>query len=195
MFRWARGSVVAGLRRPARGNAILTAVTRQRCGWGTLRPKTIRIMDRAATKRAVLKAARTRLENTAAELKARIEELRAVTIGDDNAESASQTESTRGGDVDLMNSLSMQLEHVLQDIDRLAIVAPDAPMDSVQFGAVVHTDHRNLLVGFSLEEFDAGGRRYLGVTPKAPLVQALYGRKVGDSAVVNGVAYTVQEIC
>lgn len=173
----------------------MTAVIRRGGGLGTLPANSTRNMDRIATKRAVLKAARTRLENTAAELKARIDELKAVTIGDDNAESASQTESTRGSDVDLMNSLGMQLEHVLQDIDRLGIVAPDALMDTVQFGAVVHTDRRNLLVGFSLEEFDAGGKRYLGVTPKAPLVQSLYGRKVGESAVVNGVAYTVQDIC
>ncbi len=152
-------------------------------------------MDRTAIKKAVLKAVRTRLENTAAEMKARIQELKAVTIGDDNAESASQTESTRGSDVDLMNSLGAQLDHVLQDIDRIGIIAPDAPMDTVQFGAVVHTDQRNLLIGFSLEEFDAGGKRYLGVTPKAPLVQALYGRKAGESAQVNGIAYTVQEIC
>lgn len=152
-------------------------------------------MDRIATKRAVLKAARTRMEDTAAELKARIEELKAVTIGDDNADSASQTESRRGGDVDLMNSLGAQLEHVLQDLDRLSIISPDSPMDSVQFGAVVHTNARNLLIGFSLEEFDAGGKRYLGVTPKAPLVQALYGRKEGEHATVNGVEYEVQGIC
>lgn len=152
-------------------------------------------MDRIATKRAVLKAARTRMEDTAAELKARIEELKAVTIGDDNADSASQTESRRGGDVDLMNSLGAQLEHVLQDLDRLSIISPESPMDSVQFGAVVHTSARNLLIGFSLEEFDAGGKRYLGVTPKAPLVQALYGRKTGEYATVNGVEYEVQGIC
>lgn len=152
-------------------------------------------MDRIATKRAVLKAARTRMEDTAAELKARIEELKAVTIGDDNADSASQTESRRGGDVDLMNSLGAQLEHVLQDLDRLSIISPESPMDSVQFGAVVHTSARNLLIGFSLEEFDAGGKRYLGVTPKAPLVQALYGRKEGEHATVNGVDYEVQGIC
>lgn len=151
-------------------------------------------MDPIATKKAVLKAARTRLENTAAELRARIEELKAVTIGDDNAESASQTESTRGSDVDLMNSLGAQMEHVLQDIDRLAIVSPEARMDRVQFGAVVHTDRRNLLVGFSLEEFDAAGRRYLGVTPKAPLVQALVGRKAGETATVNGMDYAITEV-
>src|SRR5690606_19371400 len=97
-----------------------------------------------------------------------IEELRSVTLGDDNAESASQTESRRGGDLDLLNSTGTQLEHLLLDIERLESIDPEATMSSVQFGAVVHTNERNLLIGFSLEEFDALGRRYLGVTPKAP---------------------------
>ncbi len=152
-------------------------------------------MDRIATKRAVLKAARTRMNDTAAELRARIEELRSVTLGDDNAESASQTESRRGGDLDLLNSTGTQLEHLLLDIERLESIDPEATMSSVQFGAVVHTNERNLLIGFSLEEFDALGRRYLGVTPKAPLVQALYGRKEGEEVAVNGLAYVLLEIC
>ncbi|MCB9183713.1 MAG: hypothetical protein H6591_07320 [Flavobacteriales bacterium] len=152
-------------------------------------------MDRIATKRAVLKAARTRMHDTAAELRARIEELRSVTLGDDNAESASQTESRRGGDLDLLNSTGTQLEHLLLDIERLESIDPEATMNSVQFGAVVHTNERNLLIGFSLEEFDALGRRYLGVTPKAPLVQALHGRKEGEEVAVNGLAYVLLEIC
>lgn len=151
-------------------------------------------MDHTATKKAVLKAARARLENTAAELKARIEELKAVTIGDDNAESASQTESTRGSDVGLMNSLGEQYAHILQDLDRIQNVDAETRMDSIQFGAVVHTNQRNFLIGASLEEFDAGGKRYLGVTPKAPLVQALYGRKAGEVATVNGVEYAIAEV-
>lgn len=152
-------------------------------------------MDRIAIKRAVLQAARSHMNRTANELRVRIEELKSVTIGDDNAETASQTESTRGSDVDLMNSLGAQYEHLLQDLDRLGIVSPDALMDTVQFGAVVHLDQRNLLIGFSIEEFEAAGRQYLGVTPKAPLVQALYGRKAGESAEVNGIRYAVLEIC
>jgi transcription elongation GreA/GreB family factor len=152
-------------------------------------------MDRNALKGAVLRAAAARLEVTANELRARIEELKAVTIGDENAESASQTEHTRGGDLELMSSLGKQLEHVMQDAERLASVSPDELMDTVQFGAVVHTDQRDLLIGVSLEEFEALGRSYLGVTPKAPLVQALLGLRKGEVARVNGLDYAIQELC
>ena len=152
-------------------------------------------MDRSSLKRSVLKAARTRMEATASELRDRINELKAVTIGDDNAESASQTESTRGGDVELMNSLGEQLEHLENDLDQLALIDPSVKLDIVQYGAVVHTDQRNFLVATSLEEFDAGGKFYLGVSVKAPLINALIGRSVGDRVTFNGLIYTVQDIC
>lgn len=152
-------------------------------------------MERRVLKKAVLQAARARLEVLANDLRARIEDLKAVTIGDENAESASQTEHTHGGDVDLMSSLGAQLEHVLLDAERLARIAPEELLDTVQFGAVVRTDQRDLLIGVSLEEFEADGRHYLGVTAKAPLVQALLGLRAGESAHVNGWKCTVQEVC
>jgi transcription elongation GreA/GreB family factor len=152
-------------------------------------------MDHTALKKSVLKAARTRLEATASELRTRIDELKAVTIGDDNAESASQTESTRGGDVELMNSLGEQYEHILKDLEQLDLIDPAAKLDVVQYGAVVHTDQRNFLIAASLEEFDAGGKRYLGVSTKAPLIQALTGKAVGDRVTFNGTTYTIQDIC
>lgn len=152
-------------------------------------------MDHTALKKSVLKAARTRLEATANELRDRIAELRSVTIGDDNAESASQTESTRGGDVELMNSLGEQFEHIQKDLEQLEKIHPAVKLDIVQYGALVHTDQRNFLVAASLEEFDAGGNWYLGVSTKAPLIQALIGKAVGDSVSFNGTTYTIQDIC
>ena len=151
-------------------------------------------MEPTAQKRAVLKAARTHLENIAAELKERIAELRTVTVGDAEHETASQTESTRGGDVDLMNALSEQLVQVQHDLDRLQALDAAQPCETVQFGAVVHTDQRNFLIAASMDEFDAGGLRYLGVTPKAPVIQALLSMRVGESATVNGTTYRIQAI-
>lgn len=152
-------------------------------------------MDHTALKRSVLKAARSKLDTTLVELRDRIAELKSVTIGDDNAESASQTESTRGGDLELMNSLSEQLDHVKHDMEQLELMDPSVKLDVVQYGAVVHTDQRNFLIAASLEEFDAGGKYYLGVSTKAPLIQALMGSSVGENVDFNGTTYTIQDIC
>lgn len=158
-------------------------------------PSNNKTMDHSALKKSVLKAARTRLEATASELKTRIDELKAVTIGDDNAESASQTESTRGGDVELMISLGDQYKHIQLDLEQLGAIDPAVKLDVVQYGAVVHTDQRNFLIAASLEEFDAGGKWYLGVSTKAPLIQALTGKAVGQAVEFNGTKYAILDIC
>ncbi len=152
-------------------------------------------MDHTSLKRSVLKAARSHLENTLADLMGRIQDLRSVTIGDANAESASQTESTKGSDVELMNLLGEQQVTVQRDLETLSTIDPAVRLDVVRFGAVVHTDQYNFLIAVSMDDFDAGGKEYLGVTTKAPVMQELSGRKVGEKATVNGVTYTILDIC
>lgn len=152
-------------------------------------------MDHTALKSSVLQAARLRLNATATELRDRISELRSVTIGDDNAESASQTESTRGGDVELMNSLGEQLEITLRDLEQLQGIVPEEKVDVVQYGAVVLTNERNFLIAASMEDFEASGKHFLGVSTKAPLIRALTGKAKGDSLEFNGVTYTINDIC
>ncbi|MCB0764922.1 MAG: hypothetical protein KDB84_09465, partial [Flavobacteriales bacterium] len=134
------------------------------------------------------------LRSNAQEIKERIDDLKAVTIGDENADSASQTESTRGSDVELMRSLGEQYEHVLQDIDRLQDIDPSVRMQVVQYGAVVITRDRHLLVAASIEEFEADGAHFLGVSTRAPLVQALSGSKVGDEMEFQGKEIAIVEI-
>ena len=151
-------------------------------------------MSTTALKKSVLEAARARLEANAEKLRERINDLQAVTIGDDNAESASQTESTHGSDVELMNSLSEQLEHLKQDIDRLEAIDPSQKLETVQYGTVVRTDKKDLLVAASIEEFNAGEQRYLGVTPKAPLIQTMLGKKAGDTVHSNNMTYKILEV-
>lgn len=151
-------------------------------------------MDLTSLKKSVLEAARTRLRTNAQDLRERINDLQAVTIGDDNAESASQTESTHGSDVELMNSLAEQLEHLQHDIDRLEEIDPSARPTAIQYGAVVLTDKRNFLIATSVEEFEVNGTAYLGVTPKAPLIQAMLGRKNGDEVTFNNITYQIKEV-
>ncbi len=151
-------------------------------------------MEKTTLKEGVLEAARARMQATADELRERIKDLHAVTIGDDNAESASQTESTHGSDVELMNSLSEQLEHLQQDLDRLEQIDPHTKLPSIQYGAMVRTDKRNFLIAASVEEFQVQDIPFLGVTPRAPLIQAMLGKKAGDSVTFNGIVYNIVEV-
>lgn len=151
-------------------------------------------MGKTELKQSVLIAALAQLEETASDLQERITDLRSVTLGDDNAESASQTESTRGSDVELMNSLGEQLQHVKADIERVSEIDPKVRFDVVQYGAVVHTEKHHLLIAASIEDFNVNGTHYLGVSTKAPLVQALSGSKKGETTSFQGRTYTIMEI-
>ena len=151
-------------------------------------------MEHSTMKRAVLKAASTRLEQTAIELQERIEEIRNVASANDDSDSPSQRESTRGGDLELMESLSEQLLITQKDLDQLQRIDPTVKLDVVQYGAVVHTNERNFLIGASLDEFDAIGKYYLGVSTKAPLIQELTAMSVGERVTFSGIEYIIEDI-
>ncbi len=151
-------------------------------------------MNDPALKSGVLAAARARMEETVKELRERISDLQAVTIGDDNAESASQTESTHGSDVELLNSLSEQITMLQHDLDRLSEIDTSVPMEKVQYGAVVHTDKRNFLIAASVEEFQVNGQPYLGVTPKAPMIGKMMGKQAGEELEFNGITYQIKKV-
>lgn len=151
-------------------------------------------MERTNTKALVLRAAIEHLRGLGTELRERIDELKAVTIGDDNAESASQTESLHGSDVDVMNGLAQQIEQVQRDIALLEGIDPAERHESVRFGSLVRTDRRDLLVATGIEQFEAGGRSYLGLSPRAPLFRILSGKRKGDQVEFNHVTYKIEEV-
>ncbi|MCB0818625.1 MAG: hypothetical protein KDB77_14025, partial [Flavobacteriales bacterium] len=98
-------------------------------------------MDPKQMKERVLEAARTKLNEHLTEYNERIAELRAVTVENELAETASQTEGRRDADIELMNSIGEQLAQVKRELDSLDQVdLTDAPHDTVRYGSVVVTD-------------------------------------------------------
>ena len=94
----------------------------------------------------------------------------------------------------MMESLSEQLLITQKDLDQLQRIDPAVRLDVVQYGAVVHTNVRNFLIGASLDEFDSVGKSYLGVSTKAPLIQELTAKSVGESLIFNGIEYIIEDI-
>jgi hypothetical protein len=93
-----------------------------------------------------------------------------------------------------MNSLTGQLEHLQQDLDRLEELEVLAPPEVISYGSVVQTDRRNFLIAASVEEFKVDGTPWLGVTPRAPLIQALMGLKAGEEVTFNNVTYRIEQV-
>jgi len=126
--------------------------------------------------------------------KDRISDLRSATIMDELHETASQSEHSRVADVELLDRFGDQLERLESQLLRLQRLDPHAQMDVVDVGAVVSTDHRNFIIGPSIEEFQVDGRTFQGLTLEAPLYAALRGKRKGDHVVFSGETYNVLDV-
>lgn len=126
--------------------------------------------------------------------KDRINDLRSATIMDELHETASQSEMTRVADIELLDRFGDQLERHENQLLGLQRLDPHAQMDAIDVGAVVSTDQRNFIIGPSIEEFQAGGRSFQGLTPEAPLFKALRGKRKGDHVIFGGMACTVLDV-
>ncbi len=126
--------------------------------------------------------------------KDRINDLRSATIMDELHETASQSELTRVADIELLDRFGDQLERLENQLLGLQRLDPHVQMETVDVGAVVSTDHRNFIIGPSIEEFQADGRSFQGLTPEAPLFEVLRGKQKGDHVNFGGIAYTVLDV-
>ena len=142
----------------------------------------------------MLDAAKRKLNEILAEYRERIDELRAVTVENDLAETASQTEGRRDADIELMNSIGEKMEQVRRDMDTLEQVDPSIVHEQVQFGSLVKTDQRNFLIAASIEDFDADGTEYLGLSVRSPLYRTLSGHRKGDSVELNNTIYVIETV-
>lgn len=126
--------------------------------------------------------------------KDRINDLRSATIMDELHETASQSEMTRVADIELLDRFGERLERLESQLLSLQQMDAHAHMEVIDLGAVVCTDQRNFLIGPSIEEFQADGRTFLGLTPEAPMFAAMRGKRKGDRVDFGGTAYTVLDV-
>ena len=126
--------------------------------------------------------------------KDRINDLRSATIMDELHETASQSELSRVADIELLDRFGDRLEQLENQLIELQRLDPHAHMEMVDVGAVVSTDHRNFIIGPSIEEFQVDGRTFQGLTQEAPLFAMLRSKRKGDQVVFSGVTYNVFDV-
>ena len=145
-------------------------------------------------KRHVCREAERELISMIDSHKDRINDLRSATIMDELHETASQSEMTRVADIELLDRFGDQLDRLESQLSGLQRFDPHAQMDTIDLGAVVSTDHRNFIIGPSIEEFQADGRTFQGLTAEAPLFAALRGKRKGDRVLFGGTTYNVLDV-
>ncbi|MBD2753658.1 3-oxoacyl-ACP synthase [Spirosoma validum] len=78
-----------------------------------------------------------------------------------------------------------------QDLGRLNI---DKSYDTVQPGSLVTTNRGSFFISISAGKLTVNGTDYFAISPASPIATALSGRKTGEVATFNKLAYQLVEI-
>ncbi len=68
------------------------------------------------------------------------------------------------------------------------------PKDTVEPGAVVRFGERFLVIGVSTAEFECQGNKFIGISPAAPIYEALEGKSQGDDCEFRGRTLHLHEV-
>lgn len=82
-----------------------------------------------------------------------------------------------------LNMLRLNLNKVL-----------NSPTERVQIGSIVITNKARFYISVSLGEFFFEGDRFYAISEESPMAKILFGKKPGDSFVLNNISQTVEEV-
>ena len=90
--------------------------------------------------------------------------------------------------------LSKQLQDYLAMRAPLSRLNGEEVHEVIQVGSWVETDRSKFYIAVPLGSFEVEGIKLFAVSPSAPLIQKLLGKKAGDVINFNGVATRIVEV-
>jgi transcription elongation GreA/GreB family factor len=91
-------------------------------------------------------------------------------------------------------NINRQLAEALAQKDILQKIDAAATAALVNIGSLVTTSRGYLFVSIALGKISIEGITAVVLSPQSPLGSKLKGLKAGDTAVINGTAYTIEKI-
>lgn len=151
-------------------------------------------MGKLEDKCAILAAAKERMHQIVMDFETEVTELKSATINEKHMESASQTETTKNGDFEVLDSLIQQHEFAKKELEVLDTIECSKAHKVIEFGSIVITDKLNLFVSTGVEAFDVNGTAFFGLSTQAPLYPILAGRKANEQVDFNGINYQIKAV-
>ena len=82
----------------------------------------------------------------------------------------------------------------LKDLQRNMTKVLNASTQRVAVGSLVFTNKARFYISFSLGEFFYEGDRFYAISEESPMAKILFGKKAGDSFVLNNIAQTIENV-
>lgn len=82
----------------------------------------------------------------------------------------------------------------LHELQRNLTKVLNTPTEKVQLGSVVFTNKARFYISVSLGEFFFEGDRFYAISEESPMAKMMYGKRPGDSFILNNISQTIEEI-
>ena len=82
----------------------------------------------------------------------------------------------------------------LKDLQKNMTKVLNASTQRVAVGSLVFTNKARFYISVSLGEFFYEGDRFYAISEESPMAKILFGKKAGDSFVLNNIAQTIENV-
>lgn len=82
----------------------------------------------------------------------------------------------------------------LQDLRRNMTKVLNVPTERVQLGSMVFTNKARFYISVSLGEFFFEKERFYAISEESPMAKIMFGKKPGDSFVLNNISQTIENV-
>lgn len=118
-----------------------------------------------------------------------------LAINEDTKSSAGDKyETSREMITQEIKNLSGQLTEAQQQKLMLSQIFADSTQDAIQPGSVVFTNEGNFFVSISAGALEAGGEKFMAVSPLSPIGKLLLNKKQGEDFLFNNKKYEIQKV-
>jgi transcription elongation GreA/GreB family factor len=153
------------------------------------------MMNKIDFKKTVLVKAKEKQQEIIDDFKTRIQELNNSEDAVEEDQLDRDQQSLDATTDHLINGLADQLNFVVEEMNLLnRMQITDALHETAAIGSIVKTDKQVFFPSVSIEKFAVNGQDVFGVSAKAPIYQAMKGKKVGDTFEYNKTTYTISEV-
>jgi len=149
-------------------------------------------MKLSELKKKLIAACFTEIDERAASLKKVMED--AQQSANDYGQPKDRYDSYRTQLLRKRDMFGQQLGKIMEQRVVLEMLDPDKPSNSVEFGAIVITDHQKIFVSVGIGKFLFEDEEYFVISPTVPYCRAMEGKQKGDDFEFRGQKFTILDI-
>ncbi|WP_044171746.1 hypothetical protein [Flectobacillus major] len=152
-------------------------------------------MEQLALKKAIFDKVIQQQTLLIADIAQRIKDLKESMASVEVGSFGGSDDARREEDVEGLQTEKTHLDFAQAELQKLQELAKHITLNSsVVGGAIIKTNHFNFIFAINMPQLIHDGVSYFVVSEQAPLFKALEGKKLGESAQINGHTHTILQL-